>query len=135
VFAFFPGADIEPQIRTYTGDSPTTFVISMNLKRRHLTYDQRVGLGLKILPLLAAEAAKRVGGRPRKDEEKPTPKSEEVSGKSAKQAAQQVGVGKTAVEEMAAEAKENDGKRLGRPRPAWPEPWKKREGEKEFPLR
>lgn len=79
----------------------------MNLKRRHLTYDQRVGLGLKILPLLAAEAAKRSGGRPRKDEEKPSPKSGQVFGKSAKQVAQQVGVGRTAIMEMAAEAKEN----------------------------
>jgi len=36
----------------------------MNLMRCHLTYDQRVGISLKIRGPLAEEAANRKGGRP-----------------------------------------------------------------------
>ncbi len=49
--------------------------------RRHLTYDQRVGMALKIREPLAAEVTKRKGGRPSKDE-KPSVKLRSVSGKS-----------------------------------------------------
>jgi len=38
----------------------------MNLMRRHLTYDQRVGTALKISGPLQEEAEKRKGGRPQK---------------------------------------------------------------------
>ena len=37
-------AGVAPRYRTYTGDAPTSFVLSLNLHRRHLTYDQRVGV-------------------------------------------------------------------------------------------
>lgn len=69
-----------------------------------------MGLGLKILPLLAAEAAKRVGGRPHRDKEKLSPQTGEVlsaAGKAAEHAAETVKVGSRAIEEMATEAKEN----------------------------
>ncbi len=79
------------------------FVISKNLRRRHLTYDQQVGLAVKLRVMLTEEASKRVGGRPGKG--KPTPKSEEVSGESAAQAAKLFDVGRTAVMEIAAEQK------------------------------
>ena len=95
-------AKVEPIFRAWKGTgSPLDFVISMNLMRRHLTYDQRVGLALKLRPGLEAEAKERVGGRPSKGS-KPTPKTEGVSGESAQKAADKVDVGRTAVTEMLA---------------------------------
>ena len=41
------------------GHSPTLYVVSKNLHRRHLTTDQKVDVALKIEPLLAVEAARR----------------------------------------------------------------------------
>jgi hypothetical protein len=83
---------------------------SLNLHRRHLTYDQRVGLALKILPILAAEAKERqkaagkVHGR---GQVKVSPKSgEPIASKSSSRAAETTKVGKSAVAEMAAVAKE-----------------------------
>lgn len=67
----------------FTGDEDDArhFVISTNLRRRHLTTPQRTQLARElILPEVAEEAAKRTGGRPRKDEKPgapPTPGSSE----------------------------------------------------------
>ena len=77
-------------------DGLVAYVISKNLMRRHLTYDQRVGLALKLRPVLA-ESSKP--GRPKKN----SPKTGELKVKSSEQAAQQAHVGKTSVEEMIAE--------------------------------
>jgi hypothetical protein len=57
------GADITT--RDYTGDDPIGFVIAMNLHRRHLTTGQKAFLALNIEKMYAAQAAERVGGRPR----------------------------------------------------------------------
>ncbi len=88
--------------------SLTTFVISLNLHRRHLTYDQRVGLALKILPILAAEAAERRAATLKQNsKETDSAKSRErVKGKASKKAAETTKVGTRTVEEMAAVAKE-----------------------------
>lgn len=50
---------VEPRFETFAGDDPLAYVVSSNLLRRHLGYDQRVGLALKLLPNLELEAAKR----------------------------------------------------------------------------
>ena len=95
-------AGVAPRYRTYTGDEPTSFVLSLNLHRRHLTYDQRVGLALKIQPLIAAELERvrrqKISAARRGEM---GPKSA-PSQKAATEAAQKTGVGKTAVKEMAA---------------------------------
>lgn len=57
---------VEPQIREYTGEDPIGFALSLNLRRRHLTTGQKAMLALKVEPLYAEEAARRVGGRPSK---------------------------------------------------------------------
>jgi len=53
------------------GGSPTQFVLSENMQRRHLTKSQRAMLAVDVLPLLEAEAAqrrKKTQGRPKKTE-------------------------------------------------------------------
>jgi len=103
-------AEVQPQYRTYLGDQPFGFVISLNLHRRHLTYDQRVGLGLKIRPALAEEATARrieIGRQTGRGHVKVQPNSAEPLGESATQTAKIVGVGKTAIKEMATAEKEH----------------------------
>lgn len=60
--------DIDPATRTYDGDDPIGFSVSRNVHRRHLTAGQRAAVAVEALPLYEAEAAKRVGGRPKADE-------------------------------------------------------------------
>jgi len=49
-----------PRFRTWDGQgSLVTFVVSMNLHRRHLTSSQRAVVALEVLPMLEAEAKER----------------------------------------------------------------------------
>lgn len=50
---------IEPKFEEYKGTKPLEFVISGNLKRRHLTADQRAVISLEVMPMLEEEARKR----------------------------------------------------------------------------
>lgn len=61
-------AGVRIESRTYEGDDPIGFVLSLNLQRRHLTEPQRVVVGLDALPLRQAEARERMskGGSSRK---------------------------------------------------------------------
>lgn len=52
--------DLTPQFRTYTGDVPMAFVVSLNLARRHLTSSQLAALSTDVLPMLEAEARERM---------------------------------------------------------------------------
>jgi len=72
-----------PKFETYTGEKPLEFVISGNLKRRHLTPEQRAGIAVNVMPMLEEEAKKRqirkpesvtqkVGLQNRKDRESAT---------------------------------------------------------------
>jgi len=57
-------AGIEPEYRVWNGQgSLIQFVVSLNLKRRHLTSSQRAMIALDILPRLEAEARERQGIR------------------------------------------------------------------------
>ncbi len=52
-------AGIEPRFVEWEGDSPTLWVISMNLHRRHLTPSQRAAIAVEALPIFEAEARER----------------------------------------------------------------------------
>ena len=59
---------IEPDVRTWDGvGSLVSFVVSLNLQRRHLTSSQKATVAMDVLPMLEAEAAQRrkeTEGRP-----------------------------------------------------------------------
>src|SRR4051812_19643216 len=48
--------------------SSCEFDFTRNLRRRHLTIDQRAALAAELVPLFREETSKRVGGRPKKGE-------------------------------------------------------------------
>jgi hypothetical protein len=50
---------IAPRFTEYTGSNPLAYVISLNLKRRHLTASQKAAVALQVLPLFEEEAKKR----------------------------------------------------------------------------
>lgn len=56
-------ADLTPTTRTYAGTDPIGFVVSENIRRRHLNAGQLAFLAAEIEPLYAAEAKRRQGAR------------------------------------------------------------------------
>ena len=50
---------VEPSFKQYEGNSPVTFVISANIKRRQLNASQRACVAVEIEPMFAVEAMKR----------------------------------------------------------------------------
>lgn len=52
-------AGVEPKTTDYTGDTPASFVLSLNLHRRHLTPSQKATVAVEILPWFEREAKKR----------------------------------------------------------------------------
>ena len=55
--------NVTPRFRTYDGESPMSFATSMNLRRRHLTNDQRAASAARAMPHFKEEAKKRQGQR------------------------------------------------------------------------
>lgn len=84
---------LEPAFRDYQGESPVSFVWSLNVERRHLSKSQHAAIGVEMLPLFQEEAKKRqqVHGNTAPGKSL-TRNSEEVSGEAASQAAAIVGV-------------------------------------------
>lgn len=82
---------VNPVINYYTGDSPTSFVLSLNLQRRHLSASERAAVAVECLPHFESEAKKRqsmAGG----DHKALTAKLQEAEkGESAEKAAKLVG--------------------------------------------
>ena len=82
------------------GSSPTEWVVSHNLHRRHLTVAQRAALALDLLPRLEAEARERMAeggreyGRGKGSPETDTPIAE---GRADEKAAAMVGIGRSSV--------------------------------------
>jgi N6-adenosine-specific RNA methylase IME4 len=52
-------AGIEPRFENYNGNSPISYVVSKNAKRRHLSKSQLAMIATEILPMLEEEAEKR----------------------------------------------------------------------------
>ena len=50
---------IDPRAQLWEGDSPTAYVLSANLRRRHLTPSQAAAVAVEALPLLEEEAKER----------------------------------------------------------------------------
>jgi len=77
-------------------DAAKRWIIEHQFGRRNLTPYQRSELALKLKPLIEAEAKQRVGGRPRKDAEKPVanlpPVSEQAGSKTRDKLADVAGV-------------------------------------------
>lgn len=78
------------------GVSPTEWVLSVNLHRRHLTASQKAAVAAQSLPLLEEEAKARQVATLKKGNEKPdVPKVEQrEAGRSVEKAAKIAGVGK-----------------------------------------
>jgi hypothetical protein len=51
--------NIEPKFSEYTGNSPLSFVVSLNFNRRHLDASQQAVVVLKTLPEIEREAKER----------------------------------------------------------------------------
>jgi len=49
----------EPRFTEFNGPSPVEFVLSVNVKRRHLTPSQRAAIAVEFLPAIEAEARER----------------------------------------------------------------------------
>jgi N6-adenosine-specific RNA methylase IME4 len=91
-------AGVEPKVRDWSGESPTAFVISVNVKRRHLTPGQLAVVAVEALPLFEEEAKKRQGKR-----SDISPKlGESERGKAAEKAAEAVGASRSYVEQVKA---------------------------------
>lgn len=94
---------VRPTFQTYDGDAPATYVLSLNVKRRQLTQSQKAMLATDFLPHLKREAQQRQderlrsGPRDAKGYLAPLAESEDSAranpGRSAQQAAEQLGVG------------------------------------------
>lgn len=82
---------VEPKTKEFSGQHPISFVISLNLKRRHLNDSQKAAIAVELLPMLETEAEKRVGGRPKKDR-KPGTQIDLVFGRSREHAGRIMGV-------------------------------------------
>jgi N6-adenosine-specific RNA methylase IME4 len=89
-------AGVTPRFEEWNGEgSLIAYVVSLNLKRRHLTADQKAAIAVSLLPLLEEEAKERVrehGGTAPGKQKTPVSKIPQVFGKSRDQAAKIVGV-------------------------------------------
>lgn len=91
-------AGVEPRTRTYTGDEPTAFAVSVNDRRRHMGKSALAAVAAELEPFFAKDAAKRrkeTQGRPTNSEKKLAEKIPQVFERvpeARKEAAQSVGV-------------------------------------------
>jgi hypothetical protein len=94
-------ASVEPRYELWqaNGQTPTQFVVSRNLHRRHLTSGQKTVLALDLLPQLEAEAKERQ--RLSKGRGKKVSRTQETftdTGTATAKAAELVGIGHSSVE-------------------------------------
>lgn len=107
-------AAIKPEFTTYCGDSPLRYVLSLNLRRRHLTSSELSTVAVEALPWLEEEARKQQEATRAKPGEKigsnvvaklPPP----TAGKSRDQAATLVGVSARQISSAKAIKKKSSG--------------------------
>jgi ParB-like chromosome segregation protein Spo0J len=55
---------IDPEFTIYTGDDPVSYVVSLNMRRRHLDESQRAMVAAKLATLKDGQRADRVEGMP-----------------------------------------------------------------------
>ncbi len=113
-------AEVEPRFRTWDGKgSLVAFVISLNLRRRHLNAGQRAQLGVEVEPLLAKEARDFQLAQLKRGAQKPdvTLVSPREQGKTREHVAKLVNVGVMYVQHAknlkAAAQKNTQAKQLG----------------------
>ncbi len=83
-------SDVKPRFQNWkNGYSPTVWVVSQNLHRRHLTESQKAAIAVDVEAMLAKEIPK---GRPKKDS-----KSRGISGEAAEIAGKSLGVSRAYV--------------------------------------
>lgn len=90
-------AGIKPRFTQYEGDDPTAYVVSINLRRRHLSMEDRAFLAVELIKVYEDESQSRVlAGKKVAD---PTPDLEQgrASRTSAARAARDVSVSRTVV--------------------------------------
>lgn len=87
-------AGVEPRFTKWEGASPTLFVLSKNLRRRHLTVGQKSAIAANMIPFLQKEAEKREGASTRYGavSNETAPDYKELKGRSREIAADAVGV-------------------------------------------
>lgn len=86
---------VKPRMEEFRNGSPTAFVISLNLQRRHLTDSQKVAVAVEALPLFEREAKERQKkhGHTAPGKGKTLPAQiQEVSGEATEEAARFLGV-------------------------------------------
>lgn len=99
-------AGVEPRYTDWHGDgmTPTEWVISVNLKRRHLTAGQKAAVGVEAIPMLAEDAKRRQGGSGRfgssQKWDEPETRPPNRAGKSTHIAAMAVGVGHSTISQV-----------------------------------
>jgi len=84
-------AGIAPTYRTYLGNDPLGFVLSLNLHRRHLSSSQLAVIGLECEKYLAVEAKQRMVAGINQHSRPSETFQQGSTGKAAQQAAQMVG--------------------------------------------
>lgn len=87
-------AAVEPRFRAFQGESPTAFVLSLNLHRRHLTQSQKACVAVEVEKHFAGEARARMalGGGDKRSGTQKIADPIQGKGESRQQAAAAVGV-------------------------------------------
>ncbi len=86
-------AGVKPRFTEYKGTSPAAFVVSANLRRRHLTKEQKIALAVELEPHFAAEAKRRRGRRTDLKTKAPSSAKRRPEHQARDEAAAAVGVG------------------------------------------